>query len=138
MHHASQMHVQLAVLLSLGSNQLLHLFCLVNQRFAYWGNSKDVLIVCKKAQKKTRKPVWFAVLQESGHQCGGTMPSVCCSWKLETRTVGIGRWVCASWQLSRPRQMEESPSLRIFWLSEIVSWKEEFRGHSGKVPSLAI
>jgi len=52
----------------------------------------------------------------------GMMPSICCSWKQETRTVGIGCWVSASCQLSRPRQTGEEPSiynLLVFWDCEL-------------------
>ncbi len=68
----------------------------------------------------------------------GTMPSICCSWKQETRTVGTGCWMSASGQLCRPRQTVESPPSTICWLSEIVSWTEECRGQKRMTPSSAM
>lgn len=65
------------------------------------------------------------------------MPSICCIWKQETRTVGIGYWVPARWQLSRPTQTEESPPSKICWLSEIVSQTEECKEHRRRMPSFA-
>lgn len=68
----------------------------------------------------------------------GWMPSIFCIWKQETRTVGTGCWVSASWQLSRPRQTEESPPSTICWLSEIVSRTEECRGQRRRTASSAM
>lgn len=95
-------------------------------------------MVCKQVRERTggmsmafhpwgeRTAVW------------GMMPSICCIWKHETRTVGIECWLSASWQLSSPRQTEESPPSTICWLLEIVSWTEECRGQMRVMPGSAM